>query len=536
MSGTSQAGARTFHDPGSIASSGDVTPRSIRVTHLTKHFPGQVALNDVSLQIDPSGVHALLGENGSGKSTLIKILAGVYVPEPEGQIFVGDTELPTGSPRASFDSGFRFVHQDLGLVYSCTGLENIAFGTGYVRSWGRIAWRRHEAHCEQLMARVGVSVDLRRTVAQLQPIERSAIAIARAIDTRGDTPISLMVLDEPTAALPHTQVDRLFNIIESLRREGVAILYVSHRLNEILEIAHHVTVLRDGSVQASRTAEGLNRQLLVSMVVGPQLANAHEVAPPDAVTATAARESATAIVRVRGLTSPTLQGIDLDVAPGEILGLAGLLGSGRQEVVHGLFGAIPATFDSVEIAGKPLRSLTPRSAIDSGIALVQSNRMAGSGSAKMTARENFFSVMGGGRGKISHRCERKILLDWMHRTTVRPPFTERPFSQFSGGNQQKILIAKWLHTYPKVLFLDEPTLGVDVGARKVIHDLVKEYAVNEGLGVVISSADLEDFVGICSRVLVFNRGRITAELVGATQIQEETIMHELAAGPISTTA
>jgi ribose transport system ATP-binding protein len=506
----------------------DPDPRRpvIRLEHLTKRFPGQIALNDVSMQLQSGQVHALVGENGSGKSTLIKILSGYHAPEPGGRLLVDDAELLLGSPRSSFEHGFRFVHQDLGLVKNCDILENIAMGSGYARGrGGRISWREHEAHCAALLARVGLSLDLRCPVGQLQPIERSAVAIARAIDDRGTSPINLLVLDEPTSALPHTQVDALFEIIEGIRQQGVAILYVSHRLNEILAIAQTVTVLRDGQVQASRSAAGLDHGLLVSMIVGPQAVTDHA---PETVDRPVQRPAAPSALSVHGLRTATLEGLNLEVAPGEIVGIAGLLGSGRQDVVHGLFGSIPADFDRATIDGKVVSSLTPGGAIASGIALVQSNRLAGSAAAQLTARENFFCVTESRGWRISHRRERKVVLDWMNRLDVRPAETERLFSQFSGGNQQKILIAKWLHTNPKVLFLDEPTLGVDVGARKVIHNQIKEYAAN-GLAVVISSADLEDFVGVCARVLVIDRGRVISELAGDAQIQEDIITRQLVA-------
>lgn len=486
----------------------------VEISHVSKLFAGQRALDDVNLTLVVGQVHALVGQNGSGKSTLIKILAGYHQPDGPAAVLVGGKPLPFGDPRASRQAGLRFVHQNLGLIDQLSAVENTALTNGYARRAGpRIDWPRQVRHTEELLARIGVRLDVLAPVGSLRAVERAALAIARAIDdTAGQ--IRLLVLDEPTAALPASEVAQLFRLVREIRAQRIAVLYVSHRLPEVLELADRISVLRDGALTATVDPSAVDRSTLVQLIAGravsaPQrgdAANRHPVP----------RSAAATALRVRGLRASGLSPTNLDIERTEVVGLAGLLGSGREVVPYALFGAEAARFDILAVGGTRLTRNSPRTTIRAGLALVPGNRQRGSGIAQMTMRENLtlptlhrFSWWGGVHGAR----ERAGVLEWVERLDIRPAAPEQLFAHFSGGNQQKILLAKWLHARPQVLMLDEPTAGVDVAARAAIHAIVRESA-RDGIAFLISSADFEDFEAMCDRVIVFSRGRVIGELRG----------------------
>jgi ribose transport system ATP-binding protein len=500
----------------------------IRVEHLSKTFPGQRALSDVSMEIANREIHALVGENGSGKSTLIKVLAGFHDPDPGARITVAGEELAPRSPADVRRLGLRFVHQDLGLVAELSAAENVGLASGFATRAGRIARGEQRRRTRALLARIGVELDVERPVAGLRPVERSAIAIARALDEMHGE-IRLLVLDEPTAALPPAETEALFRVLREVLERGVSILYVSHRLDEILGLAHRITVLRDGACLGTFPAEGMARGRLAELIVGEEVV---ESAGGRARTDARDPDDAGIALRVRDARGGQLRGVDLDLRRGEVLGVAGLSGSGREELAGALTGATPAALTVVDGEGREWRDMTPKRAKELGLALVLANRHASAAIGQFSVRENVSlaqlpafvrgGVVRGGR-------ERDAIADWMRDLDIRPRDPDRLYAYLSGGNKQKVILAKWLITRPRVLVMDDPTSGVDIGARHQIYRLIREQA-DAGAAVVVCSSDLEDFVGACDRVIALVAGRVSEEVPG-DDISESRLLEAIVRSP-----
>ncbi|MCW2934927.1 MAG: mglA 1 [Actinomycetia bacterium] len=491
---------------------------------VSKTFGEQRALDQVALEIRRGEVHALVGENGSGKSTLIKILAGYYLPDPGSVITVGGQQLPPGSPAESSRLGLRFVHQHLALVPEMSTADNIGLVAGYATGVaGRIRVEAQRRRAAELLDRIGVSVDLDVPVGELRPVERSSVAIARALDST-DGEIKLLVLDEPTAALPPTEVKALFRVVRDIAARGVSVLYVSHRLDEILALASVVSVLRDGRHQGTFPVAGMSRERIVEHILG----EASHAAPAAAVTAQA--KSRAAALSVRDLRTRYLDGLALEIARGEIVGVAGLDGSGRDEVASALGGAIRAEGTVTDAQGQRVAKLTARLARKHGIVLVLPNWHPGAGVREFDVRENVsLATLGqfSSLGAVRRARERQDVLEWLSTVDVRPRDPAKRYSLLSGGNQQKVIIARWLATRPSVLVLDDPTSGVDIGARHQIYNLLRAQAAR-GVGVLLCSSDLEDLVSVCDRVLCLVEGRVVAELRGA-DVTESSLLAAISA-------
>lgn len=504
-----------------------LTPLAVEVSGLSKTFPGQRALIDVSLDVRPAEIHALLGQNGSGKSTLIKILAGLYTPDPGGAITICGEALPVGSPRDSRRLGLRFVHQALGIIEELTAVENIALGFGYRRRRGRfIDWSSQRAKTLQLLGRLSVRFDIDCPVAELRPVDRTAIAMARALDDDGFVS-RVLVLDEPTAALPPAEVDALFSLVREARDAGTSVIYVSHRLDETFALADRTTVLRDGVVRGTARIEDIDRQALVEMIVGNALA---EVSPP-AEHRSPSSEGSTVALHVHDLVGRGLNGISLSVDKGEVLGVAGLTGSGREELAGALVGQRPCHVVLEDAGGNRCEDPTPRQAKELGVVLVLPNRTPGSAAPEMTVRENLTLPFMPGYSRAGFIRKAKELRDtirWIDALDIRPRDPDRAYALLSGGNQQKVVFGKWLNLSPDVLVLDDPTSGVDVGARSVIYDLIRSQAA-EGMAVILCSSDIDDLLAVCSRVVVLSEGSIVDELRGP-EIEEFRIMMSMVGG------
>jgi ribose transport system ATP-binding protein len=481
---------------------------ALRIEHLSKTFPGQVALDDVSIDVAVGEVHALVGQNGSGKSTLIKILAGYHQPDSgSGSAWAMGNPLALGDSAAAAAAGIRFVHQDLGLVGTVSAVENLALTVGYQTTAGRIRWRDEVARTRQALAGLGlVDVDVKAPLNSLPPSQRTAVAIARAL-VGWEGAATLLVLDEPTATLPGDDVERLFEIIHRLKARGVSILYVSHHLDEVFELADRVTVLRDGQVAANTAVNELDHHGLVELIVG------HRV---ETTSATESSVGEAPLLTVRELRGGTVTGIDFDIYPGEIVGVAGITGSGREHVLGLIAGQLPrddghVVLDSVEVA-----NFRPRQAIDAGVAFVPAERGLRGTVATMNVRENL-SITDVGRHKRGGRVRRKSELDetrhWIDRLGIKTSSTEALIGSLSGGNQQKVMFGKALRLAPKLLLLDEPTQGIDIGAKDQIHRLIDESA-GTGMSVLIASTDTDELVRLCHRVLVMTDGHINSTLVG----------------------
>jgi ribose transport system ATP-binding protein len=495
------------------------------IRDLSKTFPGTRALDRANFDLRPGEVHALVGQNGSGKSTMIKILAGYHHPDPGATITVGGEEVTIHDPVASRDLGFRFVHQDLGLVASLDTVENLALGEGYSTGFGgRIRWRAARRDARERIRALGYDFDVRRPVAQLGAAERTGIAIARALHHWEQARV--LVVDEPTASLPSNEVSILFEAISRVRAKGLGVIYISHHLDEVFSIADRVTVLRDGHVVGTYATADLDEDRLVSLMCGDVVLSPR-IAHDDGV----AREP---VLEVRSLCGTVVDGVDLTAYSGEVLGLAGLTGSGREQILRLLFGALPRTGE-VLVDGKPAPP-RPAAAVASGMALVPADRTGSGSIIDLTVRENF--VLGdlkrhsGVAAHLSKTEERAEVRDWIKGLDVRPPRPEAVFDSLSGGNQQKVVLAKWLRMKPRVILLDEPTQGVDVQAKATIHALARKAAA-EGAAVVIASSDDPELCDTCDRVLVMRDGRFVGELTRAALNPERINTIQLGGAAVS---
>ncbi|WP_192810216.1 sugar ABC transporter ATP-binding protein [Actinomadura rudentiformis] len=479
---------------------------ALRVKGLSKTFPGQRALADVDLDIAPGEIRGLVGQNGSGKSTLIKVLAGYHAPDPGAAVEVAGMALHLGAPGAGDAAGLRFVHQDLGLVPSLDTVDNLALGRGYETGpTGLVRWRRERVAARSALERLGYDFSVRRPVGELSVSERTAVAVARAL-SRHATPPRVLVLDEPTANLPDTEVDRLFSLVRSVRDSGVAVLFVSHHLDEVFVLCDTVSVLRDGRHVATVPVFGLEENALVELMIGRRLEQ-HD-AP-----ASVAGAAGEVVVTVSELTGAVLAGVSFEVRAGEVVGIAGITGSGREEITSAIFGGVPRG-GTVSVAGTALPPSRPDLSMAAGIGLVPAERHANAAFLEHSLRENV-SIADHGpfrrHGLLSRGRERSDVAAWLERLDVRPPGTERRLDALSGGNQQKVVLARWLRRTPRVLLLDEPTQGVDVGAKEEIHTLVDRAAAG-GAGVVVASSDDTELARLCGRVIVLRGGRAAEEL------------------------
>jgi len=472
----------------------------VRIRGLGKRFGGTLALAGVDLDVHAGSVLALLGPNGAGKSTLIKVLAGVHHADA-GQITVDGH--PLGSPPAS--RSMSFIHQDLGLVEWMTVAENIALSTGYARRAGLISWRRTRERCADALRSVAGHLDPDAPVARLAPAERSLVAVARALAARA----RLIVLDEPTARLPAADCARLFQVLHTLRDRGHGILYVSHRLDEVYEVADTFVVLRDGRVVSHGPLAGHSPARLVHDIVGEALTDRRRSRAP---------ADGPVVLTLDGVRTAGTGPVGLELRAGEVLGLVGLSGAGHMDLGRAVAGSRPLLDGRALLGGRPYRPRTVADAVGLGVGLVPGDRLREGCLAELTVRENLLAnPRAGGLPAlrwISPRRERAEAVTLIERFSVHPRDSEAAIATLSGGNQQKVMIGRWFRASLRLLILEEPTASVDVGAKAAIHRLLDE-ALAAGLAVLLISTDFEEVEGVCRRALVFVRGSVTAELSGA---------------------
>ena len=494
---------------------------AVQVRALSKTFAGGRALSSVELQLDSGQVHALLGENGSGKSTLIKVLSGYHRPDPGSEILVGGEPLTLGSPMASHQAGARFVHQDLGLIETASLSDNLAYGSGFPTRFGTIRRSAARHRAAEALARVELDISPDTLVSALSPAQKTGVAVARALLAEPGNQVRLLVLDEPTARLPVHEVEHLLGIVRTVVASGVAVLYVTHRLDEVFEIAHQATVLRDGHRVATAPVASLSRDDLLHHLLGAALESAHRHAPHPDTSAT----SHNAALVIENLHSDVLHGLSLQVQRGEVVGIAGITGSGREALCASVFGARPRDRGTVHVGGQLLRSDRPDQAMALGAAYVPSERKLQGAFLELTARENISiaSLPAFWRwGRLRRGHERRIAASWFERFGIRPNGGEEQLlSTLSGGNQQKVVFSKWFQRAPVLFLLDEPTQGVDVGAKAELHRALFD-AARGGAGILMSSSDMDELVTTCDRVLVLRAGRVVAELRGS-QINPHTM-------------
>ena len=497
---------------------------AVRLEGVSKTFGGHRALRDVSVALRFGQIHGLVGENGAGKSTLFKILAGYHAPDPGGRLVVGDEEhdLPL-TPTSAAALGFGFVHQDLGLAASLTIMDNVCVGAMVTGRWGRIRWREQARIVERLLAELGVERSADTPVEQLTLAERAVVAIARGLYARGRERARLLVLDEPTANLTAHERDRLFVAMRAAAARGTAVVFCTHRLDEVLEVTDAVTVLRDGEVVRScRTGELADQRDLVRSILGRELESFYPERPDHA-----GREVA---LELRGLGGGTARDVSLVLHDGEVLGLTGVAGSGQDDVPRLVVGELRRRTGEVLVAGAPLRRPSPRRAVAAGIGFLPADRKRDSGVLEASIRENMTLVSLGEhvrRGRIRHGAERAAVTAAIERFDIRPAGdTERPLAALSGGNQQKVLLAKWMARRGlRCVILHEPTQGVDVGAKRFILEHVAELTAR-GVAVLLVSSEPEELAALCDRVLVMRGGAVRAELAQptGTQISEQCFL------------
>jgi ABC-type sugar transport system ATPase subunit len=482
--------------------------------HIEKRFPGVHALDDVSLTILPGEVHAVIGENGAGKSTLMKILAGAQAPD-SGTILIDGQPTAIESPRAAQDLGISIIYQELSLVDALSVGENIFLGdlpTKSGNSW-QVDWAAVWQRSSELLARVGSRVRPQTTLRNLSVAQKQMVEIARALARN----VRVLILDEPTSSLTTQETERLFEIIASLRARGVGIVYISHRLGEVFRIAQRVTVLRDGRVIGTVPIEEATEDKLVRMMVGRDLSRLFSHARP---------AEGPIRLEVNGLSRRgVLYDVSLSLRGGEVVGLAGLVGAGRTELARCLFGADRADTGEIRLDGEAVVIRTPADAVRMGIALVPEDRKLQALILRMSVRENLSLPILNRLGSSmvpSRSQERTLVGDYIKSLSIRTPTMEQRVAALSGGNQQKVVIAKWLATKPKVLILDEPTRGIDVGAKAEVHALIAKLA-EEGVAILMISSELPEILGMSQRILVMREGRIVAD-IAREDATEESIM------------
>jgi ABC-type sugar transport system ATPase subunit len=489
------------------------TPQLLVADGIHKRYGGVHALRGAHLAVLPAEVHALVGENGSGKSTLLKILSGQILADG-GTVTMAGERVSFRRPTDALRSGIATVTQETTLVPDLSVAENVFLGSRLARRGPLVDWRTTRRRAASALQRLGLDVDPSWPVRRLRPDQQQLVEVARAlsVDAR------VLILDEPTSSLTDDEVAALFRVVRRLRDEGVTTIFVSHRLQEVFALADRLTVLRDGrTVGEARSAE-IDRPRLIELMVGRALV---EVEPPPV------QERGDAALSLRGLSlAGSFADVDLDVAPGEIVGLAGLVGAGRSELLETVFGLVRPGSGTIRVAGSggPLR--TPRRAIAGGVAFVPADRKLQGLVLEMSVRENLVMSSTARLARLrvpTARRELPIVRDAFERMQIRAHSARVPVATLSGGNQQKVVLGKWLATRPRILMLDEPTRGVDVGAKGEIYQLLFE-AAESGVGILVSSSENPELLTLCDRIVVMFRGRIAAELTRA-EASEARIAH-----------
>jgi ABC-type sugar transport system ATPase subunit len=481
---------------------------ALRLSHIVKRFPGVVALDDVSVQVASGSIHALCGENGAGKSTLGKIVAGVYLPDA-GQIEILGRTMSFASPAEALRAGIGMVHQELAFCENLSVAENLCLES-LPRSGPFLAWADMWRRAEEMLAAIGARIDPRRRVGELSIGQQQMLQIAAAVG-RG---ARIIVFDEPTSSLSQHEADALYALVARLREQGVTSIYVSHRMDEIFLLCDTVTVLRDGKHIATQPTASLDRGALVEQMIGRPLVDYF----PQHVSAAAGTE----VVRVEALSSPAgFRDISFSLRAGEVLGLAGLVGAGRSEIAQALFGLDPHASGRVTVHGRQIPLGSPAAAMQAGVGLVPEDRKRQGLILGMTAQSNatLAVLRQVARGPFIRRfAERALALSFFKKLRVRTSAIEQPAAGLSGGNQQKIVLAKWLAARCTILILDEPTRGVDVGAKAEIHALIDELA-SAGTAILLISSELPEILHLSTRILVLRSGRIAGELPRAEASQ-----------------
>jgi ribose transport system ATP-binding protein len=481
----------------------------LRLQGISKRFPGVLAVDDVNLDIYPGEVHVVAGENGAGKSTLMKLLSQVERPT-SGTVLLNGQEVPFVNPQHAQRLGISMVYQEFALAPHLTVAHNIVLGRE--STWfGVINQRAEIEQARQLLQRVGLHIDPKRIVSTLSVAEQQMVEIAKALDIEA----KVVIMDEPTATLTDQEIAHLFSVIRGLTTQGIAVFYISHRLDEIFQIADRVTVMRDGKVVATLPRSELDQQKLIRLMVGRDIQHLYPKPEP---------RLGPVMLRVEGITRRgTLHQCSFEVSAGEILGFAGLIGSGRTELARAVFGADPIDAGSIWLEGKHLSITSPASAIAAGIGYLTEDRKRDGLAMTLDIVQNItLSNLPTVASWIDLGKEERIAVRSRDRLKIRTPSVRRKVAVLSGGNQQKVIVARWLETQARVLFFDEPSRGIDVNAKAELFEIIGTLA-SEGRAIVLISSYLPELINMCDRLIVLHEGRITGELQ-RDQFTEERIM------------
>ncbi|MCE4056994.1 sugar ABC transporter ATP-binding protein [Pseudomonas sp. Au-Pse12] len=492
-------------------------PYLLEVINVSKGFPGVVALSDVQLRVRPGTVLALMGENGAGKSTLMKIIAGIYQPDA-GELRLKGRPVVFDTPLQALQSGIAMIHQELNLMPHMSIAENIWIGREQLNGLRLIDHRAMHRCTAQLLARLRIELDPEEQVGNLSIAERQMVEIAKAVSYDSD----VLIMDEPTSAITDKEVAHLFSIIADLKAQGKGIIYITHKMNEVFAIADEVAVFRDGAYIGLQRADSLDGDSLISMMVGRELS---QLFPQ--------REKPIGdlLLKVRDLRlDGVFDGVSFDLHAGEILGIAGLMGSGRTNVAETLFGITPSDAGEIHLDGQPLRISDPHRAIQKGFALLTEDRKLSGLFPCLSVLENMeVAVLPhyAGGGFVQQKALRALCEDMCKKLRVKTPSLEQCIDTLSGGNQQKALLARWLMTNPRILILDEPTRGIDVGAKAEIYRLIA-FLASEGMAVIMISSELPEVLGMSDRVMVMHEGELMGTLDRSEATQERVM--QLASG------
>jgi rhamnose transport system ATP-binding protein len=490
----------------------------LELKQISKSFSGVEVLHGVSFELRPGEVHALLGENGAGKSTLVKVMTGIHQPDG-GQIFLNGEQVYFPDTRESRRAGIAAIYQELSLFPDLDVAENIFVGRQPLSSGRRINWRKLYKEADQLLTSLGVHLDLKQKARSLSIAQQQMVEIARAfsIDAR------ILIMDEPTSSLTLNEVADLFRLVHRLREQGTAIIFISHRLEELFEIADRVTVLRDGYYVDTRPMDQVTRDDLIRLMVGRTITN---LFPKQDV------KAGEVMLKVEHLTrAGAFEDVSFELHRGEILGMAGLIGAGRTDVARAIFGVEPSTSGSIQIEGQEIQIHSPQQAIDLGLAYVPEDRQTHGLIPPMNLIANLSLPTLNHyvrRGWLQAKAEQSAAFEVARQMEVRANNIWQKARELSGGNQQKIVLGKWLSTKPRILILDEPTRGIDVGTKAAVHELMSQLA-SEGIAILMISSELPEVLGMSDRILVMREGHMTATLSRAEATQEKILLFATAA-------
>jgi len=484
----------------------------LQLKGIEKSFPGVKALNGASLSVYPGRVMALVGENGAGKSTMMKVLTGIYSRDAGSLQWLGE-ETHFSGPKASQEAGIGIIHQELNLIPQLSIAENIFLGREFTKGLGRIDWKKMHAEADALLQRLNLRFSSHRLVGDLSIGDQQMVEIAKVLSFES----KVIVMDEPTDALTDTETVSLFRVINELKAAGCGIVYISHRMKEIFEICDDVTVFRDGQFIAERSVDTLTEASLIEMMVGRKLEDQYprlDKAPGDVR------------LEVKNLSGPGIDNISFTLRKGEILGVSGLMGAGRTELMKMLYGALPRNAGQILLNGRELAIRTPQDGLANGIVYISEDRKRDGLVLGMSVKENMsltaLRYFSNGGGALKHGAEQLAVNDFIRLFNIKTPGMDQTIGLLSGGNQQKVAIARGLMTRPNVLILDEPTRGVDVGAKKEIYQLINQFK-EEGLSIILVSSEMPEVLGMSDRILVIHEGRLSGEF-STEQATQEVLM------------